>query len=461
MSELHAQTTAPSTEPDALIAPPFGLSRVHTGPEANRKVEWWRKARFGMFIHFGVYAVPGRGEWVMWNESIPHREYAKFADEFKPSPDAPKAWAALAKEAGMKYVVMTARHHDGFSLFDSKANDFNSMRTAAHQDVVRTFCDAVRGQNLRVGLYYSPLDWRFPGYFFPDLYLESAEAMRAQYHAEIEQLARDYGHLDLLWYDGGGEDWLGFGGIESDGKGWKTRDHKTPYHGKFNWQDDAANAKLRELQPNILINDRTSTPGDWRTREGAGAMGSYQNAEPWELCLTLAGAWGYQPNAKPRSFDDLVLLLTRTASRDGNLLLNIGPAPDGHVPADQVTVLKQLGTWLQTHGDTIYDTRGGPFLPTANVSATRRDRTIFLHVVASNGAAPTKVVLPRFPNGPTLQTATLFIGKTPLDIDRKVDGSAELTVPRPEEGSPTTIVELSYDGPVMNVAAMELPSGGK
>jgi alpha-L-fucosidase len=244
-----ATPTTPNAagEPDALIA--TGLRRpVRVGPAAESRVKWWRDARFGMFVHFGVYAIPGRGEWVMWNQSIPHSEYAKLADEFKPDPEAPKRWAELATNAGMKYVVLTARHHDGFSLFDSRANAFNSAQTAAKTDIVRSFTDAVRSQGLRVGLYYSPLDWRFPGYFMPDLYRESAEAMREQYHREMQQLSSEYGHLDLIWYDGGGENWLGFGGIDRDKNGWKRRDKNKPYNGKFSWRDDQVNASVRGTQ---------------------------------------------------------------------------------------------------------------------------------------------------------------------------------------------------------------------
>src|SRR5581483_6282148 len=140
------------------LPPPFGLSEVHTPPEADRRIAWWREARFGMFIHFGVYAVAGRGEWVRFNEQIPQREYAKLADRFTPDPKAPEEWVRVARQTGMKYMVLTARHHDGFALFDSRANEFNSVRTAAHQDIVREFVDAARAGGMRVGLYYSPLD---------------------------------------------------------------------------------------------------------------------------------------------------------------------------------------------------------------------------------------------------------------------------------------------------------------
>lgn len=457
---MSIEVAVPPAEPDALIAPPFGLSPVSAGPELDRRVAWWREARFGLFIHFGLYAIPGRGEWVMWNEQIPHREYARLADQFKPDPQAPLQWIAAAKAAGMKYVVLTARHHDGFSLFDSRANAFNSMRTAARQDIVRTFVTTARAEGLRVGLYYSPLDWRFPGYFFPDLYMDSAEAMREQYHAELEQLSSEYGHLDLLWYDGGGEQWLGYGGIEWAGGGWRQRAHDRPYPGQFSWQDDVVNARLRERQPAILINDRTTTPGDWRTREGAGNLGGFENATPWELCLTLAGAWGYQPNVKPRSFEELVLLITNTASRDGNLLLNVGPSPDGHVPADQVARLTELGQWLKRHGSAIYGTRGGPFPPTAQLSTTRRGNTIFLHVLPRKDAAPPRhVVVPAFADGPTLRRARVLGAPAELHLEPALTGGfkgVRLTLPDPTPQSPTIVVELSFDGSVMDLPVRDV-----
>ena len=436
-----------------LPPPPFGLSEVHTGPEADRRVAWWREARFGMFIHFGVYSVAGRGEWVRFSEQIPQSEYAKLADQFTPDPKGPEEWARVARQAGMRYMVLTARHHDGFALFDSHANDFNSVRTAAHQDIVREFADAARGAGLRVGLYYSPLDWRFPGYFFPGLYLESAAAMRDQYHQEMAQLASGYGKLDLIWFDGGGEPWLGFGGIEFDGGKWRSRDRGKPYSGAFSWQDDLVIGNLRQRQPQILINDRTSATADWRTREGADRLGGFDNIQPWELCVTLAGAWGYQPGARPRSLQELVLLLTNTVARDGNLLLNVGPAPTGHIPADQIERLQELGRWLQSHGKAIYGTRGGPFLPSAQMVSTRVGKTIYLHVLPGpDGTAPPKsLVVPEFPAGPKLLRARALGAARDLRIQRGQPGEQRVVLPEPALAAPTIIVELTYDGSVMEL----------
>jgi len=154
---------------------------------ASSRIAWWRDAKFGLFMHWGVYSISGRGEWVQWNEQIPVDEYAKLAAQFNPDKFDPGAWAAIAKAAGMKYTVLTARHHDGFALFDDPGSDFTAMKSAAHRDFVADYVAAVREAGLRVGLYYSPLDWRFPGFFFPDLYQQNARELRA---AERQGVAR-------------------------------------------------------------------------------------------------------------------------------------------------------------------------------------------------------------------------------------------------------------------------------
>jgi alpha-L-fucosidase len=180
---------------------------VHDAKAENR-IEWWRQARFGMFIHWGVYSILGRGEWVQWNEQIPVSTYAQLAGQFSPRHFDPNEWAALAKEGGMKYVVLTARHHDGFALFNDPGSDFTSVESAAHRDMVAEFTKAVRRAGLRVGLYYSPLDWRYPGFFFPGIYRTSAEKLRTQYQRQTDELASNYGKVDILWFDGGGDEWL-------------------------------------------------------------------------------------------------------------------------------------------------------------------------------------------------------------------------------------------------------------
>jgi alpha-L-fucosidase len=291
----------------------------------------------------------------------------------------------------------------------------------------------------------------------PDLYRESAEAMREQYHGEMQQLSSEYGRLDLIWYDGGGENWLGFGGIDRDKNGWKRRDKNKPYKGQFSWRDDQVNTSVRERHPDILINDRTSSVADWRTREGKAALGDFEGREPWELCYTVAGGWGYSPNAKPRSLSELVVLLTNTASRDGNLLLNVGPDPRGNVPPDQVARLHEMGDWLTTYGPSIYETRGGPFLPTPQVTSTRRGHRIYLHVLPDeHGSFPRRVKVPRFDSSPELKSARLLANRTQVSW-RTSGETIEIDVPDPIEGSPTQVIELADGGSVMSVEPIPVP----
>lgn len=378
------------------------------------RIAWWREARFGMFIHWGVYSIPGRGEWVQWNEQIPVSQYAKLADQFHPEHFDPNAWAELARDGGMKYMVLTARHHDGFALFDDPGSNFTAMKSAAHRDLVAEYVQAVRKAGLRVGLYYSPLDWRFPGFFFPGIYRDSAEQLQAQYERQINELASHYGKLDILWFDGGGDEWLGFGGLEWDGSsGWKTRPKNMPYTGSFDWHDAETVAHLRQLQPDIIINDRTNAPADFRSREGDGALGAFENRYPWELCTTITeGAWGYQPNAKVKPLAQLIHLLVGAAGRDGNLLLNVGPRPDGEIDPAQAERVREIGHWLSINGESIYGTRGGPWLPGHYGVSTHKGRFLYVHLLQSpQGSAlslpalPIRVMSASLLHGPQLQIA--------------------------------------------------------
>jgi alpha-L-fucosidase len=342
---------------------------------------WWQEARFGLFIHWGLYAIPGRGEWVQWNEQIPVEEYARLADQFNPTQFDADAWAGIAKAAGTKYVVLTARHHDGFSLFDSRASDFTSVKTAAHRDFVADYVKAVRKAGLRVGLYYSPLDWRFPGYVFPDLQLKSAEAMREQYHQQVQELLSNYGRIDVLWFDGGETDWLNFGADWLPGGQRQKRPKEQHYRGRFSWEHEKVYALLRRLQPQILINGRADMPEDFRSREGEDALGDFDAEHPWELCVTLAGPWGWKPGAEVRSLKSSVQLLVKAAGRDGNFLLNVGPRPDGLIDPPQAERLREIGAWLARYGASIYGTRGGPFLPGSYGVSTHRENKIYVHVL--------------------------------------------------------------------------------
>jgi len=423
--------------------------RMVSDKDAAARIAWWRDAKFGLFMHWGVYSIPGRGEWVQWQDQIPVDEYAKLAGQFHPDRFDPESWAAIAKAAGMKYTVLTARHHDGFALFDDPGSNFTAVKSAAHRDFVAEYVKAVRKAGLRVGLYYSPLDWRFPGFFFPGIYQGSAEDLRAQYHRQLDELASHYGKLDILWFDGGGDGWLGFGGV-SFTYGWHARPMTERYHGDFDWQDEAAVNHLRQLQPSIITNDRTDAAADFKSREGDGALGDFDSHDPWELCTTLTeGAWGYQPNAKMKSRDAIIRLLVSAVGRDGNLLLNVGPRPDGQIEPAHAARLREVGAWLEKYGQSVYATRGGPYLPGDFGVSTYRDKTIYLHILNLPG---TTLRLPAL-SARILGCSALTGGEAAC---KQSDGGVEVTLGGGAAGI-DTIVEMTLASPAAEIKTIATP----
>ena len=412
----------------------FNLAKADS---QDAHVQWWRDAKFGLFIHWGLYAIPGRGEWVQWNEQIPVNEYAKLADQFNPTNFTPASWTELAKSAGAKYTVLTSRHHDGFSLFDDGTNTFTSTKSVAHRDFVAEYVKAVRKAGLRVGLYYSPLDWRYSGFFFPDLQRQSAEAMREQYHRQIGELLSNYGKIDVLWFDGGETDWLDFGG-DWDGAEWKKRPIGQHYHGGFSWQSDQVYAMLRRLQPDILINNRANMPEDFHSREGWGALGDFDSEHPWELCVPMVGAWGYEPNQRPKPLKDYIQLLVKVVGRDGNLLLNVGPDRNGRIDPLQAKRLHEIGAWLAKYGESIYATRGGPFMPGDWGVSTRHGEIIYVHIMNW----PTeKLILPTIP-AKIVHVSVLNGGDATFT---QTGSNVELFVPPADRDEIDTILALQLD----------------
>lgn len=331
------------------------------------KMKWWQDAKFGMFIHWGLYAIPGKGEWVMNNDKIPAAEYAKLADQFNPQHFDANAWASLACDAGMKYMVLTARHHDGFALWNSPSSygHFTSFETAAHRDVVKEYTDACRKAGLGVGIYYSPMDWRFPGYFKPVELAENAALMKQQGYGQVEELVKNYGKIDVLWYDGG---WLAHTGTDADAA--------------WFWEPVKLNTMVRHYQPDAVISPRSGWEGDFQCNEGDAKVTGPIIPTPWEKCLNLnRGSWGYHADQHLMTLKDIIVMLVNTVDRGGNMLLNVGPDPDGVIPENQVALLKEVGAWLQQHGEGIYGTRPGPFEPVEDVyGAVQRDNLIYLHV---------------------------------------------------------------------------------
>ena len=303
----------------------------------NPQISWWQEARFGMFIHWGVYSIPGRGEWLMYQEHVPFSEYKLLADQFNPKEYDPKDWVAKAKAAGMKYVVLTTRHHDGFCLFDSKVSDFTSVKTGAKRDLVKEFADACHAAGMRMGFYYSLQDWHFPGVLPQGSTLkpETMKLLADQAYSQIHELLSNYGKVDILWFDG----------LTVDGpEGWRSKELL---------------GLARKLQPDILINDRAGLPGDFGTPENTVAAQS----RPWESCFCMNRTWGYAPhdrNYKPVA--EILRLLASCSSQGGNFLLNVSPDGNGKLPDEQIEILNQIGKWMDVNGKAFYGAGPSPIV---------------------------------------------------------------------------------------------------
>ncbi len=347
---------------------------------SEKQMKWFRDAKFGMFIHWGVYSMLGKGEWVLWNERLDVREYEKLKEDFTAEAFNAKEWAKTAKAAGMKYMVLTTRHHDGFCLFDSKCSEFTAPKSAAGKDFVKEYVEACREEGLKVGFYYSPMDWRFPGYFRPDLYWESAEAMKKQCHDQLMELMTNYGKIDLLWFDG---EWLALGGADwSAEKGWyRKEDWGISEYMRVNyfWESEKLVNEIRKLQPDIMINNRGGWEGDFHVRERR--IDGMRTDKPWDSNDCIADSWGYIPGRPVLSLRQLIKNLVSIVVRDGNYLLNIGPDGSGKMDPEQTERLRQLGEWLNIYGNTLYGLRGGPVLADRWGGTVYKGRTVYVHIV--------------------------------------------------------------------------------
>lgn len=312
--------------------------------ERERRLAWFRDARFGLFITWGLHAILGRGEWAMVLDSIPAEEYARLADAFDPRRFDADAWARLAVEAGMKYAVFVTRHADGYCLFNSRhsVGRFTSTATRAARDFTAEYVAACRRHGLRVGLYYHIGDWREPGYFDPKRYPKSAARMVESAHRQVEELMSNYGRIDILWYDG----WYWEHGRDR----WPGLPRETAID--F-WRSRELNAMVRRLQPDILINDRSGPQEDFGTPEQR-----VQRAPPgraWETCMTISSGWGYvRHDPLRRSAARLIHHLCEAASQGGNFLMNVGPKADGSICAPEANCLRAIGRWMRRHGEAIY-----------------------------------------------------------------------------------------------------------
>ncbi|HOF61770.1 MAG TPA: alpha-L-fucosidase [Candidatus Latescibacteria bacterium] len=382
----------------------------HEDPKA-----WFMQARFGMFIHWGVYAIPGRGEWVMYREHIPAEEYAKLADQFNPRHYKPRDWVALAQDAGMRYMVLTARHHDGFCLWDTKTTDFSAPRTAAKRDLLAEYVDACHSMGMRMGFYYSLADWRFPGglYCYPRDPATDYEPMMAQAHSQIRELLTNYGKVDMLWYDGG--------------------------HPGDIWRGAEMDAMVRALQPEIVTNGGPGTGGDFVTHE----QNTDGDPRPWEACVTMNDCWGYVPSEKGyKTVMQLIGTLVTCASKGGNLLLNVGPDPEGRIPAAAADRLRSIGKWMRVNGEAIYGSTRTVLRPPSEVgNATQVGNRQFLHIHAWQGSTLAMAWV-----GNRVTRARVLATGTEAQIEQKGDRVWLHGLPQYAPDPDISVIELEIEG---------------
>ncbi|MEW6129932.1 MAG: alpha-L-fucosidase [Acidobacteriota bacterium] len=343
----------------ALAASDLSINAASPNPDEPgdraRRMRWWHEAKFGMFIHWGLYSVLGRHEWVMEMEGIPVSEYESLAKQFKPKPNAAREWARLARRAGMKYMVMTTKHHEGFCLFDTKTTNYCAPKQAAGRDLVKEYVEAARAEGLRVGFYYSLMDWHHPD----GARSAEDEAARRRFvdyiHTHLRELLTNYGKIDILWYD---VSW------PLDAKGWES---------------EKMNQMVFQLQPDIIVNNRNKLPGDFATPEQR--IEAAEGGKAWEACMTMNDSWGYHKNDDAWKTPKQVIRNLITCAHDGgNYLINIGPMPDGSVPEESVRILNTVGAWMDKNGQSLYGADRCQPRRCRFGSFSRKGNTLYLHV---------------------------------------------------------------------------------
>ncbi|MGE9290913.1 MAG: alpha-L-fucosidase [Puniceicoccales bacterium] len=311
---------------------------------ASPGLDWFHQARLGMFVHYGLYSMLGRGEWVMLWEKIPPTTYNQLAEKFDASAFDAEALVNVAKRAGAGYVVFGARHHDGFCLWDTDTTEFNTVRTAAGRDLVKEVVEECRRAGLRVGIYHSVMSWQWPEIHLPPSESPERWALMVQEtHDQVRELLTHYGQVDYLWYDGCVVPGLGDAGIRARV-----------------WRASELHAMARELQPGILINDRAATPEDVSTPEQSVTPPDAGRA--WEACMTVGDHWGWCPDDHNlKSGSELISHLIRCAQFGGNFLLNISPRGDGSLPESQVERFDEMGAWMAVNGEAIRGSVRNPY----------------------------------------------------------------------------------------------------
>ena len=413
---LAASAMTPGIIPtSAFAAVPAGDSSAEERADRERRMKWWHAAKFGMFIHWGLYSVYGHHEWAMEEEGIPVAEYEQLAKQFRPQPHAARAWAKLAKQAGMKYMVMTSKHHEGFCLFDTPSTTYCAPKQAPGRDLVKEYLDAARAEGLRAGLYYSLMDWHHPD----GARCAKDEAARRRFvdyiHGHVRELCTNY-KLDVLRYD---VSW------PLDAKGWES---------------EKMNKMVFGLQPDIIVNNRNQLPGDFSTPEQE--IRAEKSGRAWETCMTMNDSWGYQKADDNWKTPKTIVRNLSSCSQDGgNYLLNIGPRGDGSIPEESVRILTEVGEWMRKYGSTIYETERCRVTNSVMANFTRKGNTLYVHVynwpgsTVAVGGLRTKV-----------KSARLFATGQPAKVEQETFRVQFSGLPEVEPDKLATVIEVECEG---------------
>jgi len=396
----------------------------------QQDVQAWRQMKFGLFIHWGPVSLKGteigwsrggerRGRNDKSTGSIPVEIYDNLYKQFNPVKFDAEQWVQMAKDAGMKYLVFTSKHHDGFSMFDSKFTDYKITNSPFRRDVVKELADACHKGGLKLGYYYSPVDW-----YHPDYRTENHARYIEYMHGQLREICSNYGRIDIIWFDS-------LGGSAKD------------------WDSENLFKMIRRLQPNVIINNRAGLPADHDTPEQR--IGKFQNDRPWETCMTICRQWAWKPNDQMKSFKQCIQTLVKTVGGDGNLLFNVGPMPDGRIELRQVERLKEMGAWLRKYGQSIYGTRGGPFKPGAWGASTYKGNAVYIHVLNWSGE---KLLLSPVPKK-IVAGSVLTGGEASV---RQTDEAIEISVPKADWHEIDTIIKLQLDGSADEIAPVGVPS---
>ncbi|MGA9119235.1 MAG: alpha-L-fucosidase, partial [Bacteroidota bacterium] len=352
---------------------------------------------------------------------IPVDVYDNLYKQFNPVAFDAKRWVAIAQSAGMKYIVLTAKHCDGFCLWHTKVDDYNIASTPFKRDVCAELADAAHEAGMKIGWYYSPMDWRDP-----DCRTDRNAEYVARMQTHLSELLGNYGKIDVLWFDADG--------------------------GPAPWDQERTYHLVRSLQPGILINNRLDieTPGyhDAKTQISPNAdfatpeqqIGMYDTQRPWETCMTLGTQWSWKPNDTLKSSGDCIKILVQCVTGDGNLLLDVGPMPNGEIEPRQVVILEEIGAWMEKYGESIYGTRGGPYRNAAWGGSTHKGNIVYLHIEKWNGG---QISLPPL-KGRIVSWKALTGGDVKVDQE---SNALLVRFPVEKEDKVDTIIKLELDGP--------------